>query len=97
MLADDSAPAHADTLAECLSNAHAYAEVIRRMLADGKPDADRAAHLVQAIHNVILVALESLYELDDVQQAIDAADAIQGLTDAELYQVITDTPTSENP
>ncbi|MFJ8720953.1 hypothetical protein [Streptomyces sp. NPDC093269] len=96
MLADDCAPSHAVSLAESLSYAHSYADSLTRMLAEEKPDPDRAAQLIQAIGNMILVALDDLYELDDVQQTIDAEAAMQGISDAQLFSAITDTPTPDD-
>ncbi|MEV7234267.1 hypothetical protein AB0N06_09820 [Streptomyces sp. NPDC051020] len=92
MLSDDCAPSRAESLAQSLSYAHGYAEELRLMLAEGKPDADKAARLVQAIRNMMLATLDDLYELDDVQQEIDAVGAIRGLSDAQLFSAITDTP-----
>ncbi|MCT9109208.1 hypothetical protein N4G69_26970 [Streptomyces mirabilis] len=92
MLADDSAPSHAESLTQCLGYARDYAEEIRRMLAEGKPDSDRGAQLVQAIHDVLLAALDDLYELDDVQQEMDAVEEMQGLTDEQLFSAITCPP-----
>ncbi|MEU1510909.1 hypothetical protein ABZ490_01940 [Streptomyces sp. NPDC005811] len=94
MLADDCAPSHAESLAESLKYAHGYADELRLMLAEGKPDADRAAQLVQAIRNMLCAAEDELDPLDDVQQEIDAVAAIHGLSDAELFSAIT---TPENP
>ncbi|MFJ1731125.1 hypothetical protein [Streptomyces sp. NPDC088254] len=92
MLADDCAPSHAESLTQSFGYAHGYADEIRRMLAEGKPDSERAAQLVQAIHDVILAALDDLYELDDVQQEMDVIEEMQGLTDEELFSAITCPP-----
>ncbi|MET7976713.1 hypothetical protein ABZW44_27445 [Streptomyces mirabilis] len=92
MLADDSAPSHAESLAQSLGYARDYAEELRRMLAEGKPDFDRGAQLVQAIRNMLLAASDSLDELDDVQQEMDAVEEMQGLTDEELFSAITCPP-----
>ncbi|MFC9285344.1 hypothetical protein [Streptomyces sp. NPDC057052] len=89
MLADDCAPTHAEDLTESLGYAHGYANEIRRMLAAGTVNSDRAAQLVQATRDVILAALDSLYELDDVQQEIDARESIQTLSDEELFSALT--------
>jgi hypothetical protein len=62
------------------------------MLAGGDVDSDRTATLVQAIHDVLLAALDDLYELDDVQQEMDAIEEMQGLTDEELFSLITAPP-----
>ncbi|MFF0161797.1 hypothetical protein ACFYRY_30295 [Streptomyces sp. NPDC005263] len=95
MLADDCAPSHAVSLAEALSYAHSYAESLSRMVAEGKPDADKAAHLAQGIRNMLCAAADDLDALDDTQEVIDAVADIQSLSDAQLFSVITDTPTSE--
>ncbi|MFB9465364.1 hypothetical protein [Streptomyces cinereospinus] len=97
MLADDCAPSHAASLAESLRYGLSYADELSAMLAEGKPDAERAAVLVQSIRNMLCAAEDELDALDDVQQEIDAVAAIHGLTDAELFSAITDAPTSENP
>ncbi|MEV4338772.1 hypothetical protein [Streptomyces sp. NPDC049590] len=89
MLADDCAPAHAAALTESLGYAHGHADEIRRMFVAGNVDSDRAAQLVQATHNAILAALDSLYELDDVQQQIDMREAMRGLSDEELFTALT--------
>ncbi|MFE4417696.1 hypothetical protein [Streptomyces sp. NPDC056817] len=96
MLADIDAPAHAESLVQCLSHAHSYADEIRRMLAEGRPDSDRAAILVQAIRNMLCAAEDDLDALDDVQVQLDAVAAIHGLSDVDLFGAITDTPTSGN-
>ncbi|MGW0814959.1 hypothetical protein ACWD00_17155 [Streptomyces viridiviolaceus] len=95
MLADECAPSHAEALAQSLRYALTHAEELSRMLADGNADPEKAAHLVQAIRNMLCSAEDELDPLDDVQQNIDAMVAIQGLSDVELFSAITDTPTSE--
>ncbi|GLV74986.1 hypothetical protein ACH4VS_02395 [Streptomyces hygroscopicus] len=97
MLADHDSPSHAASLAEALSYASTYADAISRMLAEGKPDPDKAAHLVQAIRNMLCAAEDELDTLDDTQQIVDAVAEIQGLSDPQLFSAITDTPTSGNP
>ncbi|MFJ1972393.1 hypothetical protein ACIO93_27340 [Streptomyces sp. NPDC087903] len=92
MLADECAPSHAESLTQSLGYAHGYADEIRHMLDEGNLDSERAAQLVQAIHNMILVALDDLYELDDIQQEMDAVEEMQGLTDEELFSAITCPP-----
>jgi len=95
MLADDCAPSHAEALTQSLRYALTYADELHAMLAEGNPDADRAARLVHAIRNMLCAAEDELDPLDDVQQNIDAVAAIHGLSDAELFSAITDPPTSE--
>ncbi|MFG2789939.1 hypothetical protein [Streptomyces sp. NPDC048419] len=97
MLADHDSPSHAASLAEVLSYARTYADEISRMLAEGKPDPDKAAHLVQAVRNMLCAASDELDTLDDTQQIIDAVADIQGLSDPHLFSAITDTPTYGNP
>jgi hypothetical protein len=97
MLADDCAPSHAESLTQSLRYALTYADELRAMLADGNADPEKAAHLVQAIRNMLCAAEDDLDPLDDVQQNIDAVAAIHGLSDAELFSAITDDPTSGNP
>jgi hypothetical protein len=92
MLADESAPSHAESLTQSLGYAHGYADEIRSMLVEGNADSERAAQLVQAIHDVILAALDDLYELDDVQQLADAVEEMQGMPDGELFRAITAPP-----
>jgi Lon protease-like protein len=97
MLADDCAPSHAASLVEALRYARTYAEGLHAMLAEGKPDADKAARLVQALRNMLCTAEDELDALDDTQAQIDAAAAIHGLSDAALFSAITEHPTSETP
>ncbi|OKK02739.1 hypothetical protein AMK26_24455 [Streptomyces sp. CB03234] len=97
MLADECAPSHAESLTQSLRYALTYADELRAMLADGRPDPEKAAHLVQAIRNMLCASEDELDPLDDVQQEIDAVAAIHGLSDVELFSAITDTPTSGNP
>ncbi|MFI5567283.1 hypothetical protein ACIA6T_07935 [Streptomyces sp. NPDC051740] len=89
MLADDCAPAHADSLTQSLSYAHGYADEVTRMLAAGNVDSDRAAQLVQALKDMILSATDDLYALDDVQQEIDAREHMRKMGDEELFLAIT--------
>jgi hypothetical protein len=89
VLADDYAPSHAESLAQSLRYALTYADELRAMLADGNADPEKAAHLVQAIRNMLCSAEDELDPLDDVQQEIDAVAAIHGLSDAELFSAIT--------
>ncbi|MFE7954288.1 hypothetical protein [Streptomyces sp. NPDC057413] len=95
MIADDCAPSHAESLAECLTYAHDYADELRRILAEGKPDPERAARLVQAIRDMLCAAEDELDALDDSQEVMDGISVIRGLSDAELYRAITDTPAGE--
>uniref|UniRef100_A0AAU2VZW5 Uncharacterized protein n=1 Tax=Streptomyces sp. NBC_00008 TaxID=2903610 RepID=A0AAU2VZW5_9ACTN len=95
MLADDCAPSHTESLAQSLRYALTYAAELSAMLADGNADPEKAAHLVQAIRNMLCAAEDELGPLDDVQKEIDAVAAIHGLSDVELFSAITDTPTSE--
>ncbi|MER6528129.1 hypothetical protein [Streptomyces sp. NPDC001508] len=97
MIADECAPSHAESLTQSLRYALSYADELRAMLADGNPDPEKAARLVQAIRNMLCSAEDELDPLDDVQQNIDAVAAIHGLSDAELFRALTDTPTSGNP
>ncbi|MDX2804856.1 hypothetical protein [Streptomyces scabiei] len=97
MLADDSAPERAASLVDSLSYAHGYAESLRGILAEGKTDPEKAAHLVQAVRNMLCAAEDALDTLDDTQAHIDAMAAMQSLSDAALFSAITDTPTYENP
>ncbi|MFZ3597608.1 hypothetical protein [Streptomyces sp. BH104] len=98
MLADDSAPERVASLVDSLSYAHSYAESLRLVLAEGKPDPDKAAHLVQAVRNMLCAAEAALDALDDTQAHIDAVAAIHGLSDADLFSaLVKDHPTSENP
>ncbi|WP_030677839.1 hypothetical protein [Streptomyces rimosus] len=97
MLADDCAPSHAESLTQSLRYAHGYADELRLMLADGNADPEKATRLVHAIRNMLCSAEDELDPLDDVQQNLDAAAAIHGLSDAELFSAITDDPTSGNP
>jgi hypothetical protein len=97
MLADHDSPSHAASLAESLSYASTYADAISRMLAEGNPDPDKAAHLVQGIRNMLCVAEDELDALDDTQQVMDAVATIRGLDDPHLFSAITDTPTYGNP
>ncbi|MEV0139347.1 hypothetical protein [Streptomyces globisporus] len=89
MLADDCAPAHAESLTQSLSYARGYADEITRMLAAGNVDSDSAAQLVQAINGMLLSAIDDLYALDDVQQEIDARESIHKMADEELFLAIT--------
>ncbi|MFJ8182873.1 hypothetical protein [Streptomyces sp. NPDC096105] len=89
MLADDSAPSHAASLAEALSYARAYGEDLTAMLEAGQPDPEKAHRLVQAIRNMLCAAEDELDELDDVRTFIDTAKAIQGLPDAVLFDALT--------
>ncbi|MGC2997541.1 hypothetical protein ACPF8X_03825 [Streptomyces sp. G35A] len=97
MLADDCAPHHAASLANTLSYAHSYAKSLSAMLAEGKPDPEKAARLVQALRNMLCAAEDDLDPLDDVQQELDATEAIQGLPDVELFRAITEPPTYGYP
>ena len=97
MLADDCAPSHAESLAQSLRYALTYADELRAMLASGSPGPEKAARLVHAVRNMLCAAEDELDPLEDVQQNIDAVAAIHGLSDAELFSAITDTPTSGNP
>ncbi|MFE3382539.1 hypothetical protein [Streptomyces anulatus] len=97
MLADDSAPERAASLVDSLSYAHGYAESLSSMLAEGKSDPEKAAHLVQAIRNMLCAAEDALDTLDDTQAHIDAVAAMQSLSDADLFGAIINAPTSENP
>ncbi|MEU1709868.1 hypothetical protein ABZ478_31620 [Streptomyces sp. NPDC005706] len=94
MLADNDAPQHAEALTQALGYAQGYAEELRRMVDSGNADQHRAARLVQATHDVILAALDSLYELDDVQQAIDARERMRELSSEELYRALSKPPTT---
>jgi len=97
MLADDCAPSHADELCQSLSYALSYADALRAMLAGASPDPENAARLVQAIRNMLCAAQDELEPLDDTQAHIDAAQAMQDMSDAELFRAITEPPTSGNP
>ncbi|WP_409472863.1 hypothetical protein [Streptomyces sp. HC307] len=97
MLADHCAPSHAESLAQSLRYALAYSDELSAMLADGNADSERAAQLVQALRNLLCAAEDELDAMDDTQQVIDAVAEIQGLSDADLFHVITDAPTSGNP
>lgn len=97
MLADDSAPERVASLVDSLSYARTYSDEISRMLAEGKPDPEKAANLVQAVRNMLCAAEDALDTLDDTQAHIDAVAAIHGLSDADLFSAITNAPTSENP
>ncbi|MFE9050371.1 hypothetical protein [Streptomyces rubiginosohelvolus] len=97
MLADDCAPSHAEALTQSLRYALAYADELSGILAGGNADPEKAARLVQAVRNMLCAAEDELDPLDDVQQEIDAVAAIQGLSDAQLFSAITDTPTYGNP
>jgi hypothetical protein len=97
MLADDCAPQHAASLVEVLTFARGYAEDIQRMLAEGTPDAERGARLVQALRNMLCAAEDELDTLDDTQAELDAVAAIHGLSDADLFSATTEAPASENP
>jgi len=97
VLADDCAPSHAESLTQSLRYALTYADELRLALAEGKADPDKAADLVQGIRNMLCAAEDELDALDDTQRVIDAVAAIQGLSDADLFRAITDTPTSGNP
>jgi hypothetical protein len=67
------------------------------MLAEGKPDPEKAARLVQALRNMLCAAEDDLDPLDDVQQELDAVEAIHRLPDAELFSAIAEPPTYGNP
>ncbi|MFD5191338.1 hypothetical protein ACFWMU_24890 [Streptomyces sp. NPDC058357] len=88
MLADESAPRRAASLAEAFGYARQYADELNAILSAQRINHGRASQLVQAIHNVVLAALDDLYELDDVQQEMDARDAIQALSDEELFKAL---------
>ncbi|MEU0739347.1 hypothetical protein [Streptomyces sp. NPDC006134] len=92
MIADDCAPSHAESLAQCLTYARDYAEELRLMLAGRDVDSDRASRLVQAMREMLCVAENELAALDDTQEVTDAIADIRGLSDAELYRAITDAP-----
>ncbi|MFJ8929099.1 hypothetical protein ACIRLA_21225 [Streptomyces sp. NPDC102364] len=97
MLADGCSPSHADSLSQSLRYAHGYAVELYAVIADGSPDPDRAAHLVQAIRNMLCAAEDELSPLDDAQQAMDAVSAIRELSDSDLFKAITNAPTYGNP
>ncbi|MFH9190726.1 hypothetical protein [Streptomyces globisporus] len=97
MLADDSALERVASLVDSLSYAHGYAESLGGILAEAKPDPERAALLVQAIRNMLCAAEDALDTLDDTQAHIDAVAAMQSLSDADLFSAITTDPTYENP
>ncbi|MEU2669941.1 hypothetical protein ABZ622_13915 [Streptomyces sp. NPDC007164] len=88
MLADPDAPQRATSLADAFGYARQYAEELRAILAAGQIDHERTHRLVQAMHNTVLAALDDIHELDDVQQEIDATDAIQALSDEELFKAL---------
>ncbi|MGW3739839.1 hypothetical protein ACWD62_04320 [Streptomyces sp. NPDC005146] len=89
MLADDSAPERAASLVEAFGYARQYAEELNALRDAESINHDRASQLVQAMVNVSLAALDDLYELDDVQQEIDARDAMRGLSDEELFEALS--------
>ncbi|MET8474342.1 hypothetical protein ABZY90_11215 [Streptomyces sp. NPDC006422] len=89
MLADESAPGRAASLAETFGYARQYAKELSAILATSRIDHDRAHRLVQAMHNTVLAALDAIHELDDVQQEIDARDTMQALSDEELFKALS--------
>ncbi|MFD4262079.1 hypothetical protein ACFWR9_31750 [Streptomyces sp. NPDC058534] len=96
MISDEYAPAHAVSLVQSLGYASGYAEELRAMLAEGNPHPERAARLVQALRNMLCDAEDHLDALDDTQAAIDAATAMQRLSDADLFRALAEPPTPEN-
>ncbi|WP_432098600.1 hypothetical protein [Streptomyces sp. WAC 04229] len=97
MLADDCTPAHAVSLVQSLGYASEYAEELRGMLAEGSPDPERAARLVQALRNMLCDAEDHLDALDDTQAALDTATDMQRLSDVDLFRSLTEPPAPESP